>query len=445
MGIRDLWKIVNPASQETTLTKLTWDFWTEKDRPMIIGVDASIWLFRSQTAICASGSHSQLGPNPELSIIFHKLSFFLKLPAVLIIVLDGTSRPNIKRGTKVKKAPHWMVKGLRELVEGFGYHMHQAPAEAEAELATMNKCGYIDAVLTDDSDVLVFDAPFIIRNPEKNSKDPDTVSTYNIVDINSNAETPIMKNGLLLFAILRGGDYDMGLPGCSTSISYALTNTELGMELAFLAEEESDSAAQYLCHWRKKLRHEIEEDPHHFIGRKYRKLAATIPPDFPSIRTIRSYTHPQVSNSFAGVLNLQLPDVPKLIDLAKKLFNWKSSGSLATKFRVKIFDAFCIRNLLVPDCYTSTIPVVTLSNAARPRSILNVKADKKSPSIILFSVSFNITELAKLYLISTYLSDLASTRRMTGTAKKKHQLAQAALSTLRQSHIVDLTLLSDME
>jgi hypothetical protein len=39
----------------------------------------------------------------------------------------------------------------------------QAPGEAEAELAQLNRQGYIDAVLTDDSDALVFGASFIIN------------------------------------------------------------------------------------------------------------------------------------------------------------------------------------------------------------------------------------------------------------------------------------------
>lgn len=40
---------------------------------------------------------------------------------------------------------------------------HQAPGEAEAELAQLNVAGVIDAVLTNDSDTLVFGACCIIR------------------------------------------------------------------------------------------------------------------------------------------------------------------------------------------------------------------------------------------------------------------------------------------
>jgi Holliday junction resolvase YEN1 len=39
----------------------------------------------------------------------------------------------------------------------------QAPAEAEAELACLNEAHIVDAVLTDDSDALLFGGTHIIR------------------------------------------------------------------------------------------------------------------------------------------------------------------------------------------------------------------------------------------------------------------------------------------
>lgn len=39
----------------------------------------------------------------------------------------------------------------------------QALGEAEAELAIMNRAGVVDAVLTDDSDVVIFGALTVIR------------------------------------------------------------------------------------------------------------------------------------------------------------------------------------------------------------------------------------------------------------------------------------------
>lgn len=39
----------------------------------------------------------------------------------------------------------------------------QAPGEAEAELAFLNRAGYIDAVLSDDVDTFVFGGTTVVR------------------------------------------------------------------------------------------------------------------------------------------------------------------------------------------------------------------------------------------------------------------------------------------
>lgn len=39
----------------------------------------------------------------------------------------------------------------------------QAPGEAEAELAQLNKLGFIDVVITEDSDTLAFGATCVLR------------------------------------------------------------------------------------------------------------------------------------------------------------------------------------------------------------------------------------------------------------------------------------------
>jgi Holliday junction resolvase YEN1 len=39
----------------------------------------------------------------------------------------------------------------------------QAPGEAEAELASMSRLGIVDAIITEDSDAIVFGATTILR------------------------------------------------------------------------------------------------------------------------------------------------------------------------------------------------------------------------------------------------------------------------------------------
>ena len=43
------------------------------------------------------------------------------------------------------------------------YHVNQAPGEAEAELALLNRTNLIDAVMTDDGDTFIFGATCVIN------------------------------------------------------------------------------------------------------------------------------------------------------------------------------------------------------------------------------------------------------------------------------------------
>ena len=51
-----------------------------------------------------------------------------------------------------------------QLLNGEWLIFGKAPAEAEAELAYLNRIGVLDTILTEDNDVFVFGAMRIIRN-----------------------------------------------------------------------------------------------------------------------------------------------------------------------------------------------------------------------------------------------------------------------------------------
>lgn len=97
-----------------------------------------------------------------------------------LFVFDGPKRPKMKRKKKVSGKDHWMISGMQEIIEAFGFEwrmvsvnlhvcklfihsVHKAPGEAEAELAYLNRIGVIDAIITDDVDTFLFGATMLIR------------------------------------------------------------------------------------------------------------------------------------------------------------------------------------------------------------------------------------------------------------------------------------------
>ena len=110
--------------------------------------------------------------------MMYKLCHYLKLPVTLVFVFDGPARPAMKRGRKVITKAAWYLELLQRLIESFGFYSHQvrssvlhfhvlnfiqAPGEAEAELAVLNSQGFIDSIITDDGDALIFGAKHLLR------------------------------------------------------------------------------------------------------------------------------------------------------------------------------------------------------------------------------------------------------------------------------------------
>ncbi|KAF7324058.1 hypothetical protein MKEN_00628200 [Mycena kentingensis (nom. inval.)] len=91
-----------------------------------------------------------------LELFFYQLCNLQRSSATFIFVFDGPGRPKVKRGVRVRKHSRNLLKNVKQLIKAFGYYVHDAPGEAEAELAYLNKKGNIDAIITTDSDVFVF-------------------------------------------------------------------------------------------------------------------------------------------------------------------------------------------------------------------------------------------------------------------------------------------------
>lgn len=94
-------------------------------------------------------------------------------------MFDGPEKPGTKRLVRVSQQLHWMVAPTICLANAFNFPYHQvrgmlkeykrlltllqAPGDAEAELAYLASEGLIDAVLTADSDTLLYGAKVLLR------------------------------------------------------------------------------------------------------------------------------------------------------------------------------------------------------------------------------------------------------------------------------------------
>ncbi|KAG8936112.1 hypothetical protein FRC02_004430 [Tulasnella sp. 418] len=373
MGISGLWDILRPASEQVSLVKLAVEEGFQKNasgkRGFRVGIDASIWFYHA--------TYGREGENPELRTLFFRLARLLQDPFLPLFVFDGPERPEFKRGKRISGKGNWMENGMKNLIDAFGFEWRQAPGEAEAELAYLNRIGIIDAILTDDGDTFLFGAKVVIRNPSntlsgnksnpiKNADGRDDGKhsmIYRSQNIADRADIGLTRGGFVLMGLLCGGDYQQsGLEKCGKQTAVALAKCGFGDELLEAVQGKPSSKSQdtyilweigaraKLAAWRRALREELASNSKGFLGRKLKSLSNSIPNDFPMLEVLLSYIHPITSESKGWKVSdsnmwLKEPILGDIAHCCEKYFEWGVKDIILKRFRTVIWPGACSRIL----------------------------------------------------------------------------------------------------
>lgn len=242
------------------------------------------------------------GTNPALRTFYYRLLRLIALSIHPIFVFDGPNKPPFKRnkrtGPNVASIPEFLAK---QLLKQFGFPIHLAPGEAEAECALLQREGIVDAVLSEDVDTLMFGSGLTIRNwsPElKTGKTPTHVNVYDAVQT-KNGPSGLDREGMILVALMSGGDYvPEGIPGIGPKTACEVARAGFGHDLCKIAPNDTIAMAE----WRERLRHELNTNESKLFTRK--RPSMRIPDDFPRTDILGYYTHPAVSSQ-AGLEKLK--------------------------------------------------------------------------------------------------------------------------------------------
>ncbi|KAJ7060174.1 hypothetical protein C8F01DRAFT_1084569 [Mycena amicta] len=254
--------ILQPASTTHTLRELATRRGFERDnrdaRSFLVGVDIGVRVAAIQKNRFNRRFH-HVNERNILITFFYQLCSFQRCSATFIFVFDGPGCPRIKRGTQVRMNSSTLIMNLKKLIAAFGYYSHDAPGEAEAELAYLNKFGHIDAILTTDGDVFAFGGLCIIQM--NGSKVDEEVPLYEAATFIS-SPLNLDEAGIILVALLAGGDYDQGIAGCSAEISHRLAKAGFGTTLHTIVTTHTGDTLQYrLEKWRQSIRAQLVSNP----------------------------------------------------------------------------------------------------------------------------------------------------------------------------------------
>jgi holliday junction resolvase YEN1 len=343
------------AGERIALSKLAVVKFEETGRPLRIAVDTSIWLFQIQSgkgmSLAAMMDHVDDigGSNPALRTFYYRLLRLMSLCIHPVFVFDGPNKPPVKRNKRtagpnvnVSSIPEFLAK---QLLKQFGFPMHMAPGEAEAECALLQREGVVDMVMTEDVDALMFGTGMLLRNwtNESKGKTPTHVNLFDATKIK--ASSKLDREGMILVALMSGGDYvPQGIPGCGPKLACEAARAGFGADLCKIRR--GDKAAYK--EWRERLQHELNTNEGKLFKSKH--SAVKLPEDFPDPEVLGYYTNPAISKR-ERVLELKDSivwdnplDFPALRKFAAEAFDWRNFSG-AKKFIRNLAPALLVRDL----------------------------------------------------------------------------------------------------
>ncbi len=245
-----------------------------------------------------------------------------------IFVFDGPNKPAFKRNKRSsgRNGDFVATAMAKRLISLFGFAMHDAPGEAEAECAFLQQQGVVDAVLSEDVDTIMFGCRKTLRNwsaeGPKGSKTPTHISMYDAAAVAAGT-SGLDREGMVLVALMSGGDYlPEGVPGCGVKVACEAARAGFGRDLCRIKKADRDG----LVEWKARLLHELRTNEARFFRTRHKAL--DIPESFPNMEILRYYTHPVVSReATVDRLKREFPpsttaDVVGLREFTRETFDW---------------------------------------------------------------------------------------------------------------------------
>ncbi|KAF3067296.1 Flap endonuclease GEN like protein 1 [Daldinia childiae] len=390
MGIKGIYKEIG-TGKRISLTKLAVEKLEETGRPLRIAIDIAIWQFQVQAG--------RGGSNPAVRTLFYRLLRLLGLSIQPIFVFDGPRKPVFKRNKRSGRGDGVATAMAKRMIRLFGFQVHDAPGEAEAECALLQQTGIVDAVLSEDVDTIMFGCTRTLRNwsseGTKGSKTPTHVSIYDTQGLLESG-AGLDREGMVLVALMSGGDYlPEGIPGAGVKVACEAARAGFGKALCRLKKSDTSEISS----WKEWLAYELRHNESGFF--KTRHKALSIPEDFPNIDVLRYYTHPVVSP--ASTLERlkqqqwdQPVDVQGLREFVRETFDWNYRIG-AIKFIRVLAPCLLVRKLITRsvggDRESDSTEVLEKQESELVRSITSRRTHFSTDSTPELRISFVPTKI----------------------------------------------------
>ncbi|GAB0491288.1 hypothetical protein MMPV_002540 [Pyropia vietnamensis] len=260
MGVSGLLPVLRPITERVNVSSF---------RGRRVGVDGFAWLHRGGYA-CALELATGAPTSGYLTHFLHHVNLLRHHGVIPVVVFDGAPLPmkadtNAERRASRAEAQRAgeaalaagdrraateyfqrcvtvtpeMVAAVMGALRPLGIEAMVAPYEADAQLAFLAATGVVDAVITEDSDLVVYGVPTLLFKLSKYG-DADRIRSVDLRDVPDPPMRHSTPDMLLWTAVLAGCDFFPGVPGLGVKRAHGLVRQfagNLGRLLAFVSAE----------------------------------------------------------------------------------------------------------------------------------------------------------------------------------------------------------------
>ncbi|RAK98249.1 crossover junction endodeoxyribonuclease [Aspergillus ibericus CBS 121593] len=435
MGIPGLIHAIG-AGERISLSRLAVTHLQHTERPIRIAVDISIWLFQVQAG--------RGGRNPELRTLFYRLLKILALPIHPLFVYDGKNKPPFKRGKAVSgrsygSAP--IIRLSKILVDLFRFPRHEAPGEAEAECARLQRAGIVDAVMSNDVDTLMFGSTFAVMGFSKESGTNKAAAThvtcYRMDSAGEPSSVMLDRAGMILFAMLSGGDYlPSGVPKCGSKLAGEIAKAGFGADLLEIIDSDCDDLDAKLSEWRERLQYELEENESGYFQTKHK--AVRIPDTFPDRTILSYYAQPVVSAAGdLGAIQQRLVDawdkdidVVELRRFAADTFEWnyRSGARKVTKLLSEPLLSYRLRLGRQASAFAQNVSRLSNSNVPMLQKIYKSRSSYSTDGLTEFQLDIVPVDVVGLDILADEPNPPLPSQESTISGDEEEELENEGVS-----------------
>ncbi|KAK9424809.1 putative XPG-I domain-containing protein [Seiridium unicorne] len=310
MGVNGLYSEVreHAPSKATELAKLNAEWVSLHGRPMRIAVDTPFAMFELKEAT-------------QKVIGYGRGDHVLVAPYKPYTPSRSSERSAAEVGLEYSLSH--IAHLAREVFNHLGIPWRNAPGEAEAECAELEKAGLVDAVMTVDGDAFVFGSRIVLE--KLNAKDGVAmVRQYRMDDLeqwnmpNKDPSSVLTQRHFLQLALMSGGDYHNGIPGCGPKIAFGVARMNNSCYKLYAKLQRDDDTTA----WRNELVQGLR-------SKNLRAVAGAVPAVFPDPVIAGYYMKPDVTTreqlkSWAATTGWEQPiHFIKLRSWTERYFDWR--------------------------------------------------------------------------------------------------------------------------